>query len=97
MNGEVRPGRHRAICDRSGFQCWDDELVTEWNGLRVLRRFSEPRHPQEFVRGRVDNQSVPNPRPEGTDVFLAEVVKDDNGVPIILADGSAWTTIGSGA
>jgi hypothetical protein len=63
-------GDSRAICDRSGFKCWNSELVTEWTGMRVLRRFAEPRHPQDFVRGRPDDQRVSNPRPESDDVFL---------------------------
>lgn len=71
MTGEQRPGDHRVICDRSGFKCWASETVIEWNGLRVLKRFADgSRHPQDFVRGVKDDQSVRNPRPEGADVFL---------------------------
>lgn len=43
----------------------------EWNGLRVDKRFMDKeRHPQDFVRGREDVQSVPDPRPDSPLVFL---------------------------
>ena len=70
----IRPGRYRMICDISGFVGWNDEMAKRWDGSYVLRRFlgaESQRHPQELVRGMKDDQSVPNPRPEGTDVFLA--------------------------
>ena len=69
----------RVICDRSGFKCWASETVLEWNGLRVLKRFAEARHPQDFVRGVKDDPSVPWARPEVTDTFLApgDVTPDD--------------------
>jgi hypothetical protein len=73
MIGEQRVGDYRVICDLSGFKCWASETVMTWNGLRVLRRFAgteTSRHPQDFVRGVKDDQSVPNPRPEAGDTFL---------------------------
>lgn len=71
MAGE--PGDYRVICDASGFMCWASETAMTWDRRRVLRRFlgqEASRHPQELVKGVRDNQSVPNPRPEATDVFL---------------------------
>ena len=59
------------ICDLSGFKCKASETVLRWDGLRVLRRFSEERHPQDFVRGVKDNSSVPWARPEQADTFIA--------------------------
>jgi hypothetical protein len=51
---------------------WDNLLVcsdTCW----------EAQHPQDFVTGVADNQSVPDARPEATDSFLApgDVTADD--------------------
>ena len=66
------------ICDRSGFKVRQRDMVTEWNGLRVARRFSDERHPQDFVRAVPDDQRVPNARPEPTDVFIV--------TPITAAD-----------
>lgn len=74
MGDEQRVGDFRRICDFSGFKVWNSECVRTWNGLVVHRRFvgsETQRHPQEFVRGVRDDQSVPNPRPEPADTFLA--------------------------
>lgn len=65
-----RPGRHLVVCDRTGFVIYDDDARKEWNGLLVRSESWEPRHPQDFVRGRVDRQTVPDPRPRPNDVFL---------------------------
>lgn len=64
-------GDWNTVCDLSGFKCKASETVLRWDGLRVLRRFSEERHPQDFVRGVRDNPSVPWTRPEQADTFLA--------------------------
>lgn len=40
------------------------ETRKEWNGLRVHKDYWEPRHPQEFVRGRRDDQLVSDARPD---------------------------------
>lgn len=79
MEGEARLGDFRVICDASGFKAWASETVIQWDGKRVLRRFADERHPQDFRRAIKDDTSVPNPRPEGTDVFLAvgDVTPDD--------------------
>ena len=72
-------GDPNVICDRSGMKVRMSQTRKEWNGLRVRIEDWEPRHPQDFVRGRRDNQAVRDPRPEGTDVFLTtnEVTADD--------------------
>lgn len=75
MSGhEQRPGDYRIVCDVSGFQGRASETVKTWDNKRVLRRFvgdEVQRHPQDLVRTRPDNQSVPWSRPEPTDVFLS--------------------------
>lgn len=65
----IRPGFWIVECDRCGREIWSDEARKEWTGLLVCRDDWEPRHPQEFVKGRADRQSVPNPRPTPEDVF----------------------------
>ncbi len=52
------------ICDRCGFKFRSSQTYRTWDGLYVCREDFETRHPQDFVRGRRDNQAVPNPRPE---------------------------------
>ena len=78
FHGEQRPGDYRVVCDRSGFDCWASETVIEWNGLRVLARFSEQRHPQDFVRAVPDNQTVPNPRPVQPYTFIETPVRPED-------------------
>ena len=68
------PGDYNVICDRCGAKVKASQTAKEWNGLRVCRRHWEPRHPQDFVRGRADRQAVPDARPEGTDMFLTAAV-----------------------
>lgn len=62
-----RPGHHLMICDYSGFCGWDDEMQKTWDGKWVLKEFWDPRHPQDFVRGKADDESVSPSRPEDTD------------------------------
>lgn len=64
-----RHGDFNVICDRTGFKVKASDTRIEWNGLRVRKESYEPRHPQDFVRGRRDDQSVDNPRSEATDGF----------------------------
>lgn len=62
------------VCDYSGFEGWDDEMVRTWNGLYVLRRFvgeEAQRHPQDRAVGRPERPSVPAARPVQADTFLA--------------------------
>ncbi|KKN77957.1 hypothetical protein LCGC14_0355220 [marine sediment metagenome] len=65
-----KSGDHSVICDRCGFKVKASETRKEWNGLRICKTHWEPRHPQEFIRGRPDHQAVYDPRPEGIDLFL---------------------------
>jgi hypothetical protein len=80
MSDTSRRGDWRLVCDRCGVEMWASESAREWTGLRVHRlECLDPRHPQEFVRGRADRQKVPFTRPEPPDVFLEpnEVTWDD--------------------
>lgn len=65
-----RPGNWRAVCDRCGFEFYASQLYREWTGLMVCSKDLDHRHPQEFVRGMKDDQTVPWARPEGPDRFL---------------------------
>jgi len=67
------------ICDRCGFKYPLKELRKEWTGLKVCKNDWDPRHPQDFVRGVPDNQTLSEPRPRPTDVFVGpgDVTSDD--------------------
>lgn len=60
------PGDFWRICDRCGFKKRASQTFQTWDGLYVCAEDFETRHPQDFVRGRLDNQSVPNARPAPT-------------------------------
>jgi hypothetical protein len=66
---KARPGDFLRVDDRSGFRVPASETRKEWNGAIVDRKSYESRHPQDYVRARVDNQRVPDPRPRPVDVF----------------------------
>ena len=70
-----KPGDYNVICDRCGFKMKASSTRKEWTGLRVCGECWEPRHPQDFVKGRRDRQAATDPRPDQTPVFL-----DDNDV-----------------
>lgn len=67
--GYVR-GEFYRICDRCGGKFHASMTFRTWDGLYVCREDWETRHPQDFVRGRLDNQNVPNPRPESLDNII---------------------------
>jgi hypothetical protein len=65
-----RAGDHYLICDECGFKIRRSESRHRWDKAIVCGKCWEPRHPQDFVRGRRDRQSVPDARPEPPDHFL---------------------------
>ena len=87
-----RPGHHLVTCDLSGWVFWDDEVKTTWDGMVVGAPFYEARHPQDFVRGKVDKQSVEPSRPEPTDTFRAScTLSGRNGIAGMGSAGCAIT------
>lgn len=74
--GIVRPGDNLAVCDRSGFVVYSSMLRREWNNLRVLERFWEVRHPQDFVRGIPDHQAAEDPRPRSINQFIGPLTTE---------------------
>lgn len=64
------PGDFYRNCDVCGFKYRASETRRRWDNLMVCDDDWEPQHPQDFVRGRKDRQSVPDPRPEPTMQFV---------------------------
>lgn len=60
-------GSWNAVCDVCGFEFKSDELRKNWKGLMVCREDYEQRHPQDFIRARHEDTSVPWSRPEPED------------------------------
>jgi hypothetical protein len=61
-NPPFRGSDPRAECDRCGIVTHLSDLSEEWTGLMVCHKCLEPRHPQEFLTARGDQQFVPNAR-----------------------------------
>lgn len=88
MRDDYKHGDYNVICDKTGFKVKFSETRKEWNGLRVWKEVWEPRHPQDFVRGRVDKMSVYDPRPEGDNVFVdTDFILTENGDNIVTHVG----------
>jgi hypothetical protein len=66
-------GDYLMIDDRSGFVIWGSDSQKEWTGARVYRRLWEPRHPQDFVRGKREDFAVPDGRPVADPSLLPQI------------------------
>lgn len=73
-----KSGEWNAICDRCGAKFKSSELQIEWDNFWVCKQCWEPRHPQDFVRGRKDNQTVPISRPVGAYKFITTEIKPED-------------------
>jgi len=67
----LKPGDWNAICDVCGFKYKASQLKSRWDGLKVCKEDWEPRHPQDFVRGVHDDQTVEWTRPDSDPTFVA--------------------------
>lgn len=64
-------GQYNYICDSCGQKLKSGVAKLRWDGFRVCGDCWESRHPQDFVKTRADNQSIPWSRPRSADVFVA--------------------------
>jgi len=62
-------GDWNAICDICGLKLKASQLRKDWRGLMVCKEDYEQRHPQDFLRVRADDPSVPWTRPQGANQF----------------------------
>jgi hypothetical protein len=65
-----KDGDWNGICELCGQKYKFSDLKKNWLNQWVCSKDYEPRHPQDFVRGVIDKQSVPMRSPEGPDVFV---------------------------
>lgn len=68
-------GLWNVICQRCGFKYKSNQLQREWTGFIVCygpgtNECWEPRHPQDFLRGKKDPQRVEYIRPDLRDKFV---------------------------
>ena len=65
MRKGYKLGDYLVICDQCGFTRYASECRLTWQNLFVCAdRCWRPRHPQDFVRARIDRQRVPIARPD---------------------------------
>lgn len=76
----IKKNGHWVICDRSGFAIRESDSRKTWDGLVVAKEYWEPRHPQDFVRARADDQ-MPHGNirsdQEGTEIVAGDYVYPD--------------------
>ena len=65
-----KPGQWWIICDVCGKKIKSGKSRHRWDGFVVCEDDYEMRHPQDFVKARVDKISVPFTRPRPVDVFV---------------------------
>lgn len=75
MTNNLVLGQWNVICDQCGVKRKSSQVTKRWDGLIVCTTETRPgcfetRHPQDFVRTVVDNQSVAFTRPEAADQFV---------------------------
>ena len=72
-------GKWLVLCDRCGFERTNDKLKKEWTGLMVCADTCwEPRHPQDFVRAKPEENKVTYTRPEPADQFVSVTYVDSS-------------------
>ena len=84
MRNYYVPGEWNCICDRCGFKFKASQLKEDWQGLRVCKDDFEMRHPQDFVKARLDKIWVPWVRKEPEEEASAAVAQSNfiNGMAI---------------
>lgn len=65
-----------AVCERSGYTVRHSEIVTEWSGLRVWKRFAEPKHPSLDVPAMRGEEVVSDPTGQPVNRFVVIPVVD---------------------
>ncbi len=76
------------VCDRK-FKSSD--MRKRWDGQMVCKYDLDPRHPQDFIRGVQDNNSIPFTYAEPADTFVPLVCKTPSGITGIAIAGCAIT------
>lgn len=67
MTDSNSSGDYLTTCDRSGQIFKRSECRTTWDNKLVAKKYWEPRHPQDIITAKADNQTVPDARNEQAD------------------------------
>jgi len=87
------PKDYWMVCDRCGGVYRRSEMRKEWTGLWVCKRGCwEPRHPQDFVKTKIDEQAVEVARPDTdsdilTTTLASNVSKDATSIVVSSYSG----------
>lgn len=65
-----KPGSYYRVDDRTGFCERAEHTRKQWNNIYTRPQSWEARQPQDFVKGRRDNQNVPDPRSLAPNQFI---------------------------
>jgi hypothetical protein len=87
-----KKGSWNIICDVCGKKLKAYQTFRRWDGFIVCKEDYETRHPQDFVKARIDKQSVPFSRPESTDQFTNVSYIDNGDAPycnLVSSTGAA--------
>lgn len=66
---QYKSGDWWITCDVCSRQILASESKERWDGFRVCKDDWEPRHPQDFIKTKLDKITVPFSRPEPEDTF----------------------------
>lgn len=92
----LKIGDWNVVCDVSGRKMKASQSRLRWDNARVHPDHWEPRHPQDYVKGVMDDQSVPFSRPEN-DLSVSSQGEVDpfpgTGVPIAPSTLAATSTV----
>ena len=67
--GEEDTKNRYNVCQRTGFRVKPNELMIEYNGVKVRAESYEPRNDQDFIRPHAELLTGPT-RPEPQDKFI---------------------------
>jgi hypothetical protein len=91
----VKHAEPQALDPASGFKVPHRNLVRQWDGEYVDKRFVDKRNPQDLLRAKAEQADLPHPRPEPADTFLAiNILLEDGVTPMIGGGGVALMTEG---
>lgn len=79
-NPGYRSGENWCICDVCGLAYRQSAMRSRWDGAVVCSADWEPRHPQDFVRGREDDISVKGhlrPEPPDREIVVNYINQQD--------------------
>ncbi len=68
-----KAGDWNIICDSCSKKIKASDSKMRWDGFIVCPSCFEQRHPQDFIRARMDKISVPYTRPPGIDRFIEDI------------------------